>query len=242
MLVDPEGRIALRVSGEGHVDQIDAEIKNLVDLYTRNGKLNTKRMPLDLEKQQAANNAPLSFPGKIVADKANNRLFVADSGHNRIVVIDPKSKALNVIGSGKVGASDGSLQTSSFNHPQGMAFDGHDKLYVADTENHRIRLINLKEHTVSTIAGTGERAPTGSKGGTAKTSELNSPWDVLLIGEDLYVAMSGAHQIWKIESCRRNDCSICWKRAREYSRWSVGRSKPGSAERFDHRRKTLICS
>jgi sugar lactone lactonase YvrE len=72
-----------------------------------------------------------------------------------------------------------------------------DLLYVADTENHAIRVVDRKARTVTTVAGTGalglgrlrdEEAP-------AKTTALRSPWDLAVVGNTLYVALAGSHQI-----------------------------------------------
>jgi DNA-binding beta-propeller fold protein YncE len=83
-----------------------------------------------------------------------------------------------------------------------MCLDG-ETLYVADTENHAIRAVDLKQHTVSTVAGIGTQArgiPHPGAYGPAKTTALCSPWDVIQLGGDksLYIAMAGTHQIWKL--------------------------------------------
>jgi DNA-binding beta-propeller fold protein YncE len=92
----------------------------------------------------------------VLADEAGSRLFIADSNHNRIVVADLEGNLLEVIGSGAVGANDGDYRQATFDHPQGMAITG-DTLYVADTENHTLRKVDLKEKQVVTIAGTGRK-------------------------------------------------------------------------------------
>jgi hypothetical protein len=69
---------------------------------------------------------------------------------------------------------------------------------VADTENHAIRVINLKSQTVKTLVGTGKQATQFNKPGTGQKVALNSPWGITHVNRDLYVAMAGPHQIWKI--------------------------------------------
>ena len=49
------------------------------------------------------------------------------------------------------------FEKARFNRPQGMCLDG-EILYVADTENHAIRALDLKEQSVATIAGIGTQA------------------------------------------------------------------------------------
>ncbi|HEX8637204.1 MAG TPA: NHL repeat-containing protein, partial [Pyrinomonadaceae bacterium] len=89
-------------------------------------------------------------------------------------------------------------QKASFNRPQGLVLNGAT-LYVADTENHAVRRINLQTKQVETVSGNGKQAAWKSTGGAAKTSELSSPWDLAKIGDALYIAMAGTHQIWKLD-------------------------------------------
>jgi NHL repeat len=72
-------------------------------------------------------------------------------------------------------------------------------LYVADTENHLIRKVNLTSRTVETIAGTGRQSHEYFKVGPGRSVGLNSPWDLQLVGRTLYIAMAGPHQIWKLD-------------------------------------------
>ncbi len=96
-----------------------------------------------------------------------------------------------------------SIEKARFNRPQGMCLDG-DTLYVADTENHAIRAVDLKAGTVATIAGIGTQSPRMHAipySRPAKETALSSPWDIIRIpGEKaLFIAMAGPHQIWKLD-------------------------------------------
>jgi DNA-binding beta-propeller fold protein YncE len=80
-----------------------------------------------------------------------------------------------------------------------MALRG-DVLYVADRKNHLIRALDLRNHTVSTVAGTGrQESESRESGGAARAVGLNSPWDLCSVGQTLYVAMAGHHQIWALD-------------------------------------------
>jgi len=74
-----------------------------------------------------------------------------------------------------------------------------ETLYVADTENHLIRQIDLKAKTVTTIAGTGKQMREHNFVGPARTVSLNSPWDLQHVGRTLFIAMAGPHQIWQMD-------------------------------------------
>ncbi|MBI2341061.1 MAG: redoxin domain-containing protein [Deltaproteobacteria bacterium] len=197
ILIDPAGNIVGAISGEGVYEPLDGLIGQVAADFEKRGLLNKKPLTLPLEKNRVKE-APLSFPGKVLADKASKRLFIADSNHNRIVVASLEGEVREVIGSGETGLTDGGYAKATFNHPQGMAPDG-DTLYVADTENHALRAIDLKNKTVKTIAGTGKQADRFHSGGAAGSVSLNSPWDLLMHDGSLYVAMAGFHQIWKMD-------------------------------------------
>ncbi|MFP6764015.1 MAG: hypothetical protein VB858_10360, partial [Planctomycetaceae bacterium] len=89
----------------------------------------------------------------------------------------------------------GSYTEAEFDHPQGMTLAG-EKLYVADTENHLLRVVDLKSRTVRTLAGTGQQDRRRTPGGPLLTTPLNSPWDLEIVGDTLFIAMAGPHQIW----------------------------------------------
>src|SRR6478672_3162656 len=198
VLIDPAGYVVGAASGEGNYEVIDQAIGKLVDEFRKRGELNEEPLKLVLERAKVGD-LPLAFPGKIVADVATDRLFIADSNHNRIVVTKLDGTLVEVIGTGSAGAVDGPFDKATFHRPQGLAFSG-DKLYVADTENHLIRRVDLNSRTVETIAGTGEQTHDYLfKSGPARTSALSSPWDLQLAGRTLYIAMAGPHQIWKLD-------------------------------------------
>jgi DNA-binding beta-propeller fold protein YncE len=197
ILIDPAGYVIGSISGEGNYDRIDKVIEKVVADFRQRGELNEEPLKLTLERARVGN-LPLAFPGKVLADGKGDRLFIADSNHNRIVVTKLDGTLLETIGTGERGFADGAFDKASFYRPQGMALDG-DNLYVADTENHLIRRVDLKGRTVKTIAGTGKQSRVYFKQGPAREIALNSPWDLQLLGNTLYIAMAGPHQIWKLD-------------------------------------------
>lgn len=196
-LIDPAGYVIGRLSGEGGYDVLDGAISQTIEDFRKRGELNEQPLKLVLEKTKVGD-LPLAFPGKILADEKNDRLFIADSDHNRIVISKLDGTLLQTIGTGAHGADDGAFDRATFFRPQGMALDG-DTLYVADTENHLIRAVDLKSKTVKTIAGTGQQSLERGQSGPARSIALNSPWDLQLVGRNLYIAMAGPHQIWKLD-------------------------------------------
>jgi hypothetical protein len=82
-----------------------------------------------------------------------------------------------------------------------MAWDAERQtLYVADAGNHLLRQVDLLQKAVSTLAGTGSQSRfIFPHGGKALDVALNSPWDLTLLGKELYIAMAGSHQIWVMD-------------------------------------------
>jgi thiol-disulfide isomerase/thioredoxin len=194
VMIDPQGYVLGGISGEGHYDKLDDLIGRLIMEHRARGTLNEEPLKLTLEKSRMATSL-LSFPGKVLADPKGDRLFIADSNHNRIIITTKSGEVQDVAGAGEIGATDGSFSEATFKHPQGMALDG-DVLYVADTENHLLRRLDLKARTVTTIAGTGVQALGRYERGSARQVALSSPWDLTLEKGILYIAMAGPHQIW----------------------------------------------
>lgn len=194
-LVDPEGRYIGSQSGEGNRELFDQVIGKLVEYHRWKGTLDENPLVFGLESDKTTP-TPLRFPGKVFADSGSQQVFISDTNHNRIVIATMAGELQAVIGSGAIGRRDGSFQEASFDHPQGLCLVG-DLLYVADTENHLLRVADLKSGTVRTLAGTGEQGRPGSDTtGPLLSTPLNSPWSVTHVGGILYVAMAGPHQIW----------------------------------------------
>ena len=194
VLIDPEGFYCGYVAGEGNRELLETVIGKVIEYHKAKGTLDESPIRFDLEREKQAD-TPLKFPGKLLVDPRGNRLFISDSNHDRIVVSDLNGQLLDVIGAGRIGRKDGSYDQAEFDHPQGMCLvDG--TLYVADTENHLLRTVDLAGKTVSTLAGTGEQAQFRSRGGELLTAALNSPWDLCVVEGVMYIAMAGPHQIW----------------------------------------------
>lgn len=197
ILIDPEGNLLGQTSGEGKYDLLDKVIGRVVDEHRTKKTLDEKPLRFDTAKFRDKVDSPLYFPGKVLADAKSDRLFIADSTNHRIVITDLKGNKVAIAGNGSPGRKDGAFESAQFDDPQGMALNGNI-LYVADRRNHLLRELDLKAKTVKTIAGTGEQDRDRGEGGPALERGLNSPWDLLLDGDRLFIAMAGHHQIWTL--------------------------------------------
>jgi sugar lactone lactonase YvrE len=147
-------------------------------------------------------------PSAIAADAEGN-LFVSDSRNHRIRRVTPKGVVSTVAGSGETGTAvggfiDGLAARARFSCPSGLAWHPQKGLYVADTGNHRIRLLT-PQGEVKTIAGGDTprdavgRPSGGLADGAAAQARFRFPTGLALDGAgNLYVADTGNHCVRKI--------------------------------------------
>ncbi|WKE65131.1 thioredoxin-like domain-containing protein [Gallaecimonas kandeliae] len=192
VILTPDGQVVGQTSGEGRYPLLDKVVAALVDEFK--GKFNEKPLPLKLIHFK---DSPLAAPGKVRV--RGDLVAISDSGHNRIVFARPDGKVVKVVGSGQACAKDGSSDSACFDSPQGSLFQGQ-ALLVADTNNHLIRRIDLRNFRVSTVAGTGKLGSYLGGEGKALDTALRSPWDLAALPDGgVAIAMAGSHQIWQLK-------------------------------------------
>ncbi|SNT41640.1 NHL repeat-containing protein [Granulicella rosea] len=135
----------------------------------------------------AATSAVLDSPAGVAVDGSGN-LFIADTRNQRIrEVVAATGVIATIAGTGVRGFSGdgGAAISAAFAGPQALAFDAAGNLYIADTDNHRIRRITGT--TITTVAGDGEQTFSGD-GGAATSAGLDSPGGLALdAGANLYI-------------------------------------------------------
>jgi hypothetical protein len=127
-------------------------------------------------------NAKLSPPNAVAVDGCGN-LFIADSGNNRIRKVDTNGFITTVAGTNSAGFSgDGGAATNaSLNTPYGVAVDGYNDVFIADSINNRIRMVDAAGN-ITTVAGNGGTGYAGD-GGPAISGNIYNPHSV---GVDSY--------------------------------------------------------
>jgi len=103
--------------------------------------------------------APLSGPRALDFDQAGN-LWVALREGNAVLKFDlEKGTVHQVAGTGKKGytGNGGPAKEATLNGPKGISVGPNGNVYIADTENHAIRMIDVAKGTLEAVAGTGER-------------------------------------------------------------------------------------
>ena len=118
--------------------------------------------------------AQFDGPRAIAGDAAGN-LYVADDNNHRIRRIDPAGIITTVAGTGTgaFAGDGGPAAAAQLNHPRGVSVDGRGDVFVADSMNHRIRMID-PDGRITTVAGCG-RQGFGGDGGPATTARLFEP-------------------------------------------------------------------
>jgi thiol-disulfide isomerase/thioredoxin len=191
-LIDPDGKVVGQKPGEGIYDIIKPHLDDLIETFA--DKLD--REPFRFRPEPAPTSA-LKFPSKLISDPEGH-LYLSDSGHNRILRLNTSGQLLEIIGSGQQGFEDGSFEAASFHEPHGLALHGKF-LYVADAKNNAIRKVDLQQKQVKTIAGTGELSYYFFYEEVGVPVNPNSPWDLAIDGNQLYIASAGNHQILRLD-------------------------------------------
>jgi sugar lactone lactonase YvrE len=156
------------------------------------------------------NAAKLDLPSSVVID-SNDNIIISDQANFRLRQLEPNGTIHTICGTGVAGfgGDGGPAIAAQLDAPKGqsaapasrIAIDDRDRIYIADTGNHRIRVIEPGTFIIQTIAGTGERGYSGD-GGPALEAELDTPSDVA-IGPNgaIYIAdtMNNAVRIIKLD-------------------------------------------
>lgn len=143
--------------------------------------------------------ASFTSPVGIALDAAAN-LYVADVGvdvvpNNRIRKVTPAGVVTTLAGSDAAAFADGTGAAASFDYPVGVAVDGAGNVYVADSNNHRIRKVT-PAGVVTTLAGSGKG---GFADGTGGAAGFNFPMGVAVdAAGNVFVADYGSNRIRRV--------------------------------------------
>jgi len=160
-----------------------------------------------------ANLATLNTPSGITIDGAGN-VYIADTGNNAVRKITFATGIITTVaGDGTAGYNGDNLlaTAATLNTPQGVTVDNGGNLYIADTHNHRIRLVTLATGLISTVAGNGATNPaTGGgtfsgDGGPAVLAGLNYPYTVVFdTAGNMYIPDSANNRVRKVSASTKN--------------------------------------
>ena len=145
-----------------------------------------------------ASKAKLNLPNEVLFDGLGN-LYIVDQTNNRIRMVNTAGLIKTIAGNGKAGYSGdgGPAVKAALNMPAEICFDGSGNLYIADANNHRIRMVS-PDGIITTVSGTGNPG-FGGDGGQANAADLYYPTGVTLdVAENLYIADWTNNRIRKV--------------------------------------------
>jgi formylglycine-generating enzyme required for sulfatase activity/sugar lactone lactonase YvrE len=135
-------------------------------------------------------------PGGLAVDRSGF-VYVADTGNNLIRKITAGGNVTTLAGSGSSSYADGFRAAASFNYPSGVGVDKNGNVYVADSNNNRIRKITASG-SVTTLAGSGISSYSDGNGTSAS---FKAPLGLSVDGSGfVYVADTYNHILRKITS------------------------------------------
>src|SRR6202453_3660290 len=147
-----------------------------------------------------ATSAELDLPYGVAVDSASN-IYIAESGNNRVRELTATTGIVSTVaGDGVAGYSgDGGAATSAeLNDPRGVAVNTAGNIYIADTDNNRIRKVTVSTDIISTVVGDGTAGFSGN-GGAATSAELNEPSGVAVnTAGAIYIADFANNRIRKV--------------------------------------------
>ncbi|MBT3175677.1 MAG: hypothetical protein HOG03_05240 [Desulfobacula sp.] len=146
----------------------------------------------------AATAAQLDEPKGVFKDTTGN-LYIADSNNSKIRKVDTSGDISTIAGTGSSGFSgDGSLATSAqINKPQAVLMDTTGELYIADTNNSKIRKVDTSGYILTFVSSSG--AGDEGDGGLATLAQLNHPAGIFKDSSGLYIADTNNHKIRKVD-------------------------------------------
>lgn len=196
-VIDAQGQLAALLPGEGRRQEADTLIAHLLDEAAAQ---DLRVYESDVATVRPEARAMLRFPSRLAVGESC--LWISDSGHNRILECTHDGRILRQFGSGNPGYWDGRGKDAGFTDPHGLAL-GKDMLFVADTGNHAVRRVRLLSGDVDTVAGTGT-AGHGLPNENLEPAQvgMSAPADVAVLGENVYIAVSGQNQIWQLDMVR----------------------------------------
>ena len=188
ILFDRDGALLICDIGNHRIRRLRIDT-GIIETYGGTGQ------PLATPEGAPVRGSPLKGP-RTLALAPNGDLYLALREGNAIYRIDAKTQTLHhIAGTGEQGYSGdgGPALNAKLGGPKGLAYDAGAGLYLADTENHAIRRINLKTGTISTVLGTGDRGDGPEPDPLA--CRLSRPHGVLFANGALFVSDSEAHRI-----------------------------------------------
>ena len=186
LTIDSAGNLIIADQGNERVRQIDTS--GIITTIAGNGVAGYSG------DGGPATEASLNGPWGVTLDAAGN-LYITDILNQVVREVDTPGIITTFAGNGVAGYSgDGGPATeASLNFPRGMVLDTTGNLYIADTFNHRVRIVNTAGN-INTFAGNGNIGFSGD-GGLATSARIGNPRGLAFLGGALYISNAGSARI-----------------------------------------------
>jgi sugar lactone lactonase YvrE len=192
IIIDRDGSLLICDIGNQRIRRLRLDT-GMIETYAGTGE--ARATP----EGAAVSGAPLNGP-RTMALAPNGDLYLALREGNMILKIDRRTETFHrVVGTGEQGYSgdDGPALAAKLGGPKGLALAPDGRLFVADTENHAIRVIDPRTSIISTVLGTGERGDGPET--DPRMCKLSRPHGVFFGNDTLYVTSSEAHRIFALK-------------------------------------------
>ncbi len=200
---DAAGNIYIADAANNRIRKIDASTGNISTIAGTGTAGNTG-------DGAAATSATLSSPYGVALDSDGN-VYIADTGNNRVRKVTVSSGNIAALaGTGTAGftGDGGAAASATLRSPRGVAVDSSGDVYIADSQNERIRKVTISTGNIETIAGTGTAGSSGD-GGLATAAQINFPHDLTLDASgNVYICDTFNSLIRKIDVSTGNISTI----------------------------------
>ena len=182
--VDGGGYIFIADRGNNRIRQIGPDGVITTILGTEDGD------------EESDREAPLAAPRGLAVGSDSN-IYVADTGNHQIDVIDEAGVVSRV--AGIEGLRDGGPATQArLLEPTGVAIDADGTLYITDTGNRRVRMVDTNG-IITTFAGSGKKGHEGD-GGPALEAAFDCPGGIAIYEGDVFIADACNNRVRKVDT------------------------------------------
>ena len=179
--LDAAGNMYITDSRNERIRRVDA-ISGIITTVAGTGKFafegdGAGPMAASFEMQEANDNPE---PGGSITVAPDGVLYLADTFNNRIRRIDFAKGLVNTVAGGDArgfAGDGGPAQAALLNQPRDLEIGPDGRLYIADTDNHRIRVVDLRTGIIDTVAGNGTAGFSGDEG-AATAAALRRPFGI----------------------------------------------------------------
>jgi len=188
ILIDRDGSLLICDIGNQRIRRLHLDT-GIIETYAGTGKAEPT------PEGAPVSGAPLNGP-RTLALAPNGDLYLALREGNAILKIDRRNETFHrVAGTGAQGYSgdDGPALAATLGGPKGLALAPDGRLFIADTENHAIRVVDPRTSIITTVLGTGQRGDGPQS--DPRMCKLSRPHGVFFGNDALYVTSSEAHRI-----------------------------------------------